>query len=200
MSEAGNMYLTPRPNNAALSTKSSTIISRTGVRLESRYIKRGAQIAAEYNNATCTKLPENSCIVYFYGYDTTPSEDFAVGTITFTGTNGSLWYPKTTNIEESATTSSMTTPVDTNSDMPITDIIGKVECDDYSSVLCLKRNPNITNAVDLVSNFSSESTEPRIYLLNPDVDISSYTKINILLFKDAWNLCAIVYGYEENNV
>ena len=199
ISQDGNIYLTPRQDNAALSNKTSTIISRTGVRIESRYIERGAHITNEYDDVTCTKLPENSCIVYFYGYNTSQSDDYGVGKITFTATSNSLWYPKTTNLE-SASSGTLTSAVDTNSDMPINHIMGKVDCDDYSSVLCLKRNPNITNAVDLVSNFSSESTEPRIYLLNPDVDISTYTKINILLFKDAWNLCAIVYGYEENNV
>jgi hypothetical protein len=75
---------------------------------------------------------------------------------------------------------------------------------DYSCVYIFNKDSSVTDASSLMTNFTStnqtettvSSEPPRIYLLNPDVDISSSTIIHIFLFYDGFKMCAIVGGYE----
>ena len=72
----------------------------------------------------------------------------------------------------------------------------KAVSDEYNSVLIFKKDSTIQTASDLLTNFTSQ-TANKIYLLNPDLDISTYTIIHIMLFNDGFNICAMVAGYEE---
>lgn len=67
---------------------------------------------------------------------------------------------------------------------------------DYSSTMIFRKSPNTTSATTLMTNFTANDAS-HIYLLNPDIDITSFDIISIFLFYDGFNLCAIVYGYEE---
>lgn len=74
--------------------------------------------------------------------------------------------------------------------------LSKQTSGDYNSVIIFKKSSTKTTASELIENFT-DSNLPRIYLLNPDIDISNFTIIHILLFNDGFNICAIVSGYEE---
>lgn len=67
---------------------------------------------------------------------------------------------------------------------------------DYSCLLVIPKLNSFNFASDIIVNFTANDAS-KIYLLNPDIDISSYTTIHILLFYDLSNLCAIVSGYQE---
>jgi hypothetical protein len=67
--------------------------------------------------------------------------------------------------------------------------------DDYLSVIVAKTTAG-KGVSTFVKNFA-DSGFPKIYLMNPDIDISAYTVIHILLYFDGFNMCAIVTGYEE---
>ena len=67
---------------------------------------------------------------------------------------------------------------------------------DYSCLLVIPKLNSFNSASDIIVNFTANDAS-KIYLLNPDIDISSYTTIHILLFYDLSNLCAIVSGYQE---
>ena len=68
---------------------------------------------------------------------------------------------------------------------------------DYISFIVFKKGSNVTDVKLLVSNFSPQASQ-RIYLMNPDKDISALTVIHLLLYNDGFNICAIVAGYNEN--
>ena len=67
---------------------------------------------------------------------------------------------------------------------------------DYNSVIILKKGNSIATAEDIMTNFTANDST-RIYLLNKDIDISTFTILHIMLFNDGFNICAIVSGYEE---
>lgn len=78
--------------------------------------------------------------------------------------------------------------------------------DDYSCVYIFVKDSTVTNVSNLMTNFTSPNTSsettvssnpPKIYLLNPDLDISEYTVIHIFLFYDGIRMCAIAAGYED---
>ena len=68
--------------------------------------------------------------------------------------------------------------------------------DDYLSVVIFKKASSLTDVSDVMGNFALTNAN-KIYLMNPDVDISSYTVIHLLLYYDGFNMCAIVTGYQE---
>lgn len=68
--------------------------------------------------------------------------------------------------------------------------------DDYLSVIVVRKNSSAQDVSQFIDNFT-DSSLPKIYLMNPDVDISGYTILHILLYYDGLNMCAIVTGYEE---
>ena len=68
---------------------------------------------------------------------------------------------------------------------------------DYLSVIVAKTTTG-KDVSTFVKNFAT-SGYPKIYLMNPDVDISAYTVIHILLYFDGFNMCAIVTGYAEES-
>lgn len=68
--------------------------------------------------------------------------------------------------------------------------------DDYNSVIVFKKGSSMTTADSVLANFTDPDL-PKIYLLNPDIDISSFTIIHVMLFNDGFHICAIVAGYEE---
>lgn len=75
---------------------------------------------------------------------------------------------------------------------------------DYSCVYIFNKDSSVTDASSLMTNFTSTnqtettvgSEPPRIYLINPSVDISGSTIIHIFLFYDGFKICAIVGGYD----
>lgn len=73
------------------------------------------------------------------------------------------------------------------------------EVDDYCATIAFKPNAQtpISDVTTLLTNFNPTGQEPRIYLMNPDIDVSTYTVIHLLLFYDGFNVCCTVAGYEE---
>lgn len=71
------------------------------------------------------------------------------------------------------------------------------EVDDYCATIAFKPNGTISSASNILTNFNPTGQEPRIYLMNPDIDVSTYTVIHLLLFYDGFNVCCTVAGYEE---
>ena len=76
---------------------------------------------------------------------------------------------------------------------------------DYCCTYIFRKSASTTAAEDLFTNFTSANTSettdlsnnpPKIYLLNPDIDISQFTVIHVFLFYDGIAVCAIVGGYE----
>ncbi len=67
---------------------------------------------------------------------------------------------------------------------------------DYSCLLVIPKLASFTTASNILVNFTANDAS-RIYLLNPDIDITDYTVLHVLLFYDLTNLCAIVSGYQE---
>ena len=76
---------------------------------------------------------------------------------------------------------------------------------DYCCTYIFRKSAATTEAEDLFTNFTSANTSettdvsnnpPKIYLLNPDIDISQFTVIHVFVFYDGIAVCAIVGGYE----
>lgn len=82
------------------------------------------------------------------------------------------------------------------SNSPSGETISLDQTPDYSCLLVIPKLSSFNSASDIIVNFTANDAS-KIYLLNPDIDISSYTTIHILLFYDLSNLCAIVSGYQE---
>lgn len=93
----------------------------------------------------------------------------------------------------------------TTGQMEITDLVVPINgtnvavnlVEDYCATIAFKKASSLTSASDILTNFTSGS-QNRIYLLNPDIDISTYTIIHLLLFYDGFNMCCTVAGYEED--
>lgn len=68
---------------------------------------------------------------------------------------------------------------------------------DYLSVIIFKKSDNLTDVTKVMPNFDATGTN-KVYLMNPDIDISSYTVIHLMLYYDGFNMCAIVTGYQES--
>lgn len=68
---------------------------------------------------------------------------------------------------------------------------------DYTCVLIFRKNSSVADATSLMTNFNPTGNTPKIYLLNPDYDISDKTVIHIFIFYDGMNMCAIVAGYDD---
>lgn len=65
---------------------------------------------------------------------------------------------------------------------------------DYNSILIFKKSTSLTDISDSLTNFKAiDST--KIHLLNPDLDISQYDILHIMLFYDGFAMCAIAGGY-----
>ena len=72
----------------------------------------------------------------------------------------------------------------------------KTVSDGYNSVIIFKKDASITSVEDILTNFTAVDST-KIYLLNKDLDISTYDILHVMLFNDGFNICAIVAGYEE---
>lgn len=72
----------------------------------------------------------------------------------------------------------------------------KAVSDGYNSVIIFKKDASITSVEDILTNFTAVDST-KIYLLNKDLDISTYDILHVMLFNDGFNICAIVAGYEE---
>lgn len=68
---------------------------------------------------------------------------------------------------------------------------------DYLSVIIFKKSNNLTDVTKVMPNFSITGTN-KVYLMNPEIDISSYTVIHLMLYFDGFHMCAIVTGYQES--
>lgn len=182
------LYLPQQKLNNEITNTKSNVISPSSVLLETKMTSIALpNIWSEGDDVEIELLPPNSCILNIGG-------NYYPGKISITGydtgSSVDLWYPGQSRYAEN----SIPTVIDMNKDIKLG---GSTYPVDYSSVITFKKNPSITNPVDLVDNFSTQTTNPRIYLLNPDIDISAFTYISIMLFFDGRNVCAIVYGYEE---
>lgn len=67
---------------------------------------------------------------------------------------------------------------------------------DYCSTIVFRRSTQAITASSLMTNFTAVDGS-KIYLMNPDIEITTFDIINIFLFYDGFHLCAIVSGYEE---
>ena len=180
------------------SDTASNVISGDAVLLETKEkTASGTWIDGEDNHIgediTLYLLPYNSCITRLGNFAT----QYYPGKLTFSAYNDALWYPGKSRYRVNRNIGSSSS-FDSTKDIPLSGTETSSQYPvDYSSVITFRKNPSITNPVDLVDNFSTQTTNPRIYLLNPDIDISTFTYISIMLFFDGRNVCAIVYGYEE---
>jgi len=77
-----------------------------------------------------------------------------------------------------------------------TTIIQSITPRDYNAVIIFRKSSNTTAAEDLMTNFTANDST-RIYLMNPEIDITTMSVIHILLFNDGFHICAVVAGYEE---
>ena len=70
-------------------------------------------------------------------------------------------------------------------------------CGIFDFIIVLKKDPSVTDVTAIVRNFDTATytTLPKIYLANPDVDISGYNVVHILFYYDGLNVCALVAGY-----
>lgn len=68
---------------------------------------------------------------------------------------------------------------------------------DYLSTVIFKKSNDLTDVTKVMPNFSVVGSN-KVYLMNPDIDISSYTVIHLMLYYDGFNVCAIVTGYQES--
>ena len=68
---------------------------------------------------------------------------------------------------------------------------------DYLSTIIFKKSNNLTDVTKVMTNFSLTG-DNKVYLMNPDIDISSYTVIHLMLYYDGFHMCAIVTGYQES--
>lgn len=68
--------------------------------------------------------------------------------------------------------------------------------DDYTAVLLLKKGADVETLNDLIVNSQSGYTGTAIHLLNPDLDISTYSIIHVMIFFDGFNYCALCAGYQ----
>lgn len=114
--------------------------------------------------------------------------------------NGDETILETPNNEEikTITISSLTVPIiQSTADVGIDVANGEVA--DYCATIAFRPNAStpITDVTTLLTNFAPSGSEPRIYLTNSSVDISSYSVIHLLLFFDGFNVCCTVAGYEE---
>lgn len=73
---------------------------------------------------------------------------------------------------------------------------------DYCATIAFRKGVGMLSADTILTNFNpssvSQDPPPRIYLLNPDIDISDFTVIHLLLFYDGFNMCCTVSGYMED--
>lgn len=73
---------------------------------------------------------------------------------------------------------------------------------DYCATIAFRKGTGMLSADTILTNFNpssvSQDPPPRIYLLNPDIDISDFTVIHLLLFYDGFNMCCTVSGYMED--
>ena len=67
---------------------------------------------------------------------------------------------------------------------------------DYLSTIIFKKSSNLNDVTKVMPNFSLTG-DNKVYLMNPDIDISSYTVIHLMLYYDGFHMCAIVTGYQE---
>ena len=126
------------------------------------------------NTLQCDRLPSNNYIAVV-NWGTTDEIQFALDS------NNKFIYPlPSETILPHLSTSTLTLDQTT----------------DYSCLLVIPKLSSFNSASDIIVNFTANDAS-KIYLLNPDIDISSYTTIHILLFYDLSNLCAIVSGYQE---
>ncbi len=144
------------------------VVTENGIKLSSTRTT-DSTILADDSAYTFSILPNN-------GSEIILSNFYTIGDITITSTSDMTYE----SINQYGQWSSLSKPTS----------------DDYNSVIIFKKSSTKTTASDLIENFT-DSNLPRIYLLNPDIDISNFTIIHIMLFNDGFNICAIVAGYDD---
>jgi hypothetical protein len=131
--------------------------------------------------------------------DTTVSADNSQYQFTVLPRNGTENIISDTHTIESITISSidyMDNPDPNNYLSAYGGISAVPRSSDYTSVLIFKKSSNLTDISTALTNFSANDST-KIYLLNPDLDITNYTIIHIMLSYDGFNMTAIAAGYEE---
>ena len=126
------------------------------------------------NTLQCSRLPSNNYIAVV-NWGTTNEIQFSLDS------NNKFIYPL---------------PSETVPPHLSTSILTLDQTTDYSCLLVIPKLSSFNSASDIIENFTANDAS-KIYLLNPDIDISSYTILHVLLFYDLSNLCAIVSGYQE---
>jgi hypothetical protein len=148
---------------------SGNVTSSSGASLTT--IRNTLTVSADDSSYTFSVLPRN-------GTENIISDTYTVESITISSTN----Y--------------MNNP-DPNNYLSVYGGISTVpRSSDYTSVLIFKKSSNLTDISTALTNFSANDST-KIYLLNPDLDITNYTIIHIMLSYDGFNMTAIAAGYEE---
>lgn len=178
------------------------------------YIESGTQQLVKRNAAILTRDNES----LFYGDVTDAGTDMSLKTsfrtVTVTPSSGAVTLANlprngdetilSYDMGDSSNPVSLTSITISDLSVPImgtaTDVgldVANGEVDDYCATIAFKPNGSISSASDILTNFNPTGQEPRIYLMNPDIDVSTYTVIHLLLFYDGFNVCCTVAGYEE---
>lgn len=77
--------------------------------------------------------------------------------------------------------------VDNFSFTNLTEINGQIS-EDYWCLIIFNKAPTVSGVDEVI-------TDERIKLLNPDLDLSDYTVVHLLLTYDGFNICCIAAGY-----
>ena len=121
--------------------------------------------------------------------DLTPSSGAV--TLSTLPENGDQNIISTTDTVASITVSALNVPIGAT-----TSPVATVE--DYCATIVFKKSATLSDINLAMTNFDPASQSPRIYLMNPGLDITNYTVIHLLLFYDGMNVCCIAGGYEED--
>ena len=105
--------------------------------------------------------------------------------------NGDQNIISTTDTVSSITVSALNVPIGAT-----TSPVSTVE--DYCATIVFKKAATLSDINLAMTNFDPASQSPRIYLMNPGLDITNYTVIHLLLFYDGMNVCCRAGGYEED--
>lgn len=135
----------------------------------------GVSLSTVRNNATGISADDASytfSVLPFNGSETVLSNDYTVEDIAITSIASMQAY-----------------------DQDDSTIITKSTASDYNCILIFKKSSNLTDISNAITNFTANDST-KIYLMNPDLDISNYDIIHIMIFNDGFHLCAIASGYE----
>lgn len=166
---------------------STIVVDNTTSKLTGSVVKSTGQIVSDTGNVVsgtdvplATTISTNSTASGLVTYDQLPRNGGEIRITNAIGTdqNGAIGITNVSNMDKSDGT-----------------VVSRSS--DYLSVIIFKKSNSLTDVTKVMPNFSLTGSN-KIYLMNPDIDISSYTVIHLMLYYDGFNMCAIVTGYQES--